>query len=260
MARKPPHERAAELNAIAARRERVAELALRKWTQARIARELGVSQATVAGDLKAARKLWQESAVASVAALVAQELAAIAEAEREAWWAWEESKKATETVTTERSHDEMPGVDGSAGLEKVRAAMRRDPARPDLRALDTVLKCSDRRSKLLGLDAPEKLEVEDRRQPRDLGDNSDLATLPDEELLKLAGWTDEEARAKFDAQEQEREAARQRQAEEARRAREALRVPAGPDLPLVPDAAGPDETPPDLPPRRSRLHDMGLLG
>ena len=77
----------------------------------------------------------------------AQELAKIDEVERQAWVAWErsqedaESTKVVETASDKRYEAQTKGQAG------------------DPRFLDIVMKCVDRRCKILGVDAPVKQQV-----------------------------------------------------------------------------------------------------
>ncbi len=73
------------------RRQLVADYYLRARPQATIALELGVSQATVSGDLKAIRKQWRESQIRDFGEAITIELKKIDRLEREAWYAWERS-------------------------------------------------------------------------------------------------------------------------------------------------------------------------
>ena len=78
---------------IEQRRQQVAELYLTGWTQAAIARELSVSQATVSADLKVIRRQWRESGIRDFDEAVAEELSKYQILEREACSGWQCSMK-----------------------------------------------------------------------------------------------------------------------------------------------------------------------
>ena len=67
------------------RRMRVGELSLKGWTQVAIARELGVSQATISSDIKAIRKEWRESRIRNLDEVLEEVLQKLDVVEREAW-------------------------------------------------------------------------------------------------------------------------------------------------------------------------------
>lgn len=139
--------KAADKVAIAARREQVAEMYVRKIKQADIAEELGVSQPTIALDLKAIQKMWLESTLRNFDKAKAEQLAKIDEVERNAWLGWERSvgehvkrryKLTPKGVERERLVEELAG--NSAFLR-------------------VVLDCVRERSELMGLNAPVKQEI-----------------------------------------------------------------------------------------------------
>ena len=76
------------------RRAIVARLYLRGWRQADLATKFGVSQQTISQDLATAREDWRREAAESVAEWLAQELAKLAEVERELWRQWRVEKDA----------------------------------------------------------------------------------------------------------------------------------------------------------------------
>lgn len=105
------------------RRRKVARLYLNKITQAEIAEKLGVSQPTICRDLKEIEREWRAEYAADFDARRSRELAELQEMEREAAAAF--------------------------------ALKRRDP-----RYLMARLAIKGRIAKLLGIDAPERKEVE----------------------------------------------------------------------------------------------------
>lgn len=127
---------------IEQRRQSVASLFLRGWTQSAIAHELKVSQPTISGDLKAIRREWRDSRIRDFDEAVVVELKKLEVVEREAWAAWERSRQPLETSRI---------VQGETGkhLEKTVQQQVGNP-----RFLDQVQKSIAGRRSLLGLDAP----------------------------------------------------------------------------------------------------------
>ncbi len=116
-----PGDSAKKRAEIAERRRRVAALYTRRINQEDIARQVGVDQSTVSKDIKAMLKEWREGALSDIADVRARELGELDEIERDC---------------------------------ALQFAASKDPGWIDRR-----LKCKERRSKLLGLDAPERKEV-----------------------------------------------------------------------------------------------------
>jgi Zn-dependent M32 family carboxypeptidase len=99
------------------------KLSLQGATQREIAEQLGVNQATISNDLRHARRCWAQALVGDLQEVKAQELERLEYVEVEAVRAWERSK--------------------------------RDPDNPsNPKYLDTLVKASVRKARLLGLDAP----------------------------------------------------------------------------------------------------------
>jgi hypothetical protein len=123
---------------ILKRRQQVAELYLQCWAQAAIAEHLGVDQSTVSGDLRALRREWRDSALRDFNQAQAEELQRIDRVEREAWAAWELSKKPAQSAV----------VNGDAGSQRKTIKNRHG----DPRMLELALKCVAQRRALLALD------------------------------------------------------------------------------------------------------------
>ncbi len=129
----------------AARRAKVADLYLKCFSQRQIALELGISQATVCRDLLAVQDEWVKSAMLDFDKRKAMELAKIDRVEREAWLAYERK-------IGPKQRKKMSVKAGNKDGEVVMWEEAGDP-----RFLRIVLDCIDRRSALLGLDAPKKV-------------------------------------------------------------------------------------------------------
>lgn len=148
---------------IARDRRRISDLYLQGWIQADIAATVGISQSTISRDLKALQAGWLQSALMDFNEAKSRELAKVDRLEREYWQAWARSCEDAETVRQEGSRkkhkkdednnendDKLPSVDK---IVKTRKGQAGDP-----RFLQGVQWCIDRRCKILGIDAPQKLE------------------------------------------------------------------------------------------------------
>jgi hypothetical protein len=122
------------------RRERVADLYLKGWTQVAIARECGISQPTICDDLAKIRELWRKSSIRDFDGAREIELQKIDRIEREAWAAWERSQQPTQSAV-------VTGEDMSKRTRKSVQQKYGDP-----RFLDIVHKCIAQRRAMLGLD------------------------------------------------------------------------------------------------------------
>ena len=111
------------------RRSVVAKRYLEGWTQEQIAVEFSVSHQTISNDLKALREEWRKGAADAIDDLHAQSLAQIRMALADLWDQWNKSKD-------------------------------RYGQGPDPRIMNELGKWFDRLTKLLGLNAPSKVEIE----------------------------------------------------------------------------------------------------
>jgi hypothetical protein len=144
--------RSAQSLKILSRRTYVANLYLRGYRdQFTLAERVGVDRSTIYNDLKHIRKQWAAEMVVKFDKAVVEELAKVDQLEREAWAEWERSKTFREKTRT--------GKTRKSGGDETSAMLEKENLLGDPRYLDVVLRCIDRRCKLLGLDAPEKLEV-----------------------------------------------------------------------------------------------------
>lgn len=141
---------------IAIRRQKVASAYLRGSTQAEIAAEMEVDQATVSRDLKSLRAEWMKSALIDINEAKARELAKVDALEIEYWSAWERSQLNAEVETTKMqgSDPEKPGK-----LEKQK---RVEGQTGDPRYLAGIQWCIQKRCEILGVNAPIKTEVDNK--------------------------------------------------------------------------------------------------
>ena len=131
-------------------RREIASLYLQGKTQQAIAERLDLSRQQIGYDLKAIQRRWREDTARDLDTDKSRELAKIDELERTYWQAWEDS---LEQVTTETS-----SLVNSAKDSRNRATIRREDKQGNPGYLRGVMDCIQQRCKLLGLDAPTKLE------------------------------------------------------------------------------------------------------
>ncbi len=127
------------------RRQQVAEWILQSWTQGAMARELGVSQATISSDLKAIRKEWRDSRVRDFDEAVDLALQKHHRVEREAWAAWKRSQLPAETTRVTQNGEN----------KRAEKTVRQQPG--DVHFLVVVNHCITACRRLLGLDAPTRI-------------------------------------------------------------------------------------------------------
>lgn len=118
----------------------IARLLLRGHRQVWIAEHLELSEATVSRDVAVLKREWKKAAAEDIATAKAVELARIEDREREAWRAWQKSKK--DAKVTIKS--------GGEGLA-ARAQMIQSTRNAHKAYLDVLAQCSDQRCKILGL-------------------------------------------------------------------------------------------------------------
>jgi predicted transcriptional regulator len=158
-----PKRHTSKKQQIVNRRRFVAEAYLNGKTQAVIAEELGVTQATVSLDLKAIQEEWTRSTLIDFNEQKGAQLAKIDEIERAAWEGWNRSVKAAVTKTKERvlavpppKDDDQSAPSRKKGVVplvpvKVTENKKLVGQAGDPRFLERVSWCVEQRSKLLGL-------------------------------------------------------------------------------------------------------------
>lgn len=144
------HPTKAEELSILERRRRVAAAYQQGKFQHEIAEAEGVARSQIYRDLAWVRAQWLESATADFGARQAEELAKLDNLEREAWEAWERSRKDAETRhnettrgRTDRNGNTLPDLTKSSRTYKVQAG--------DPRFLERVGWCIQKRCELCGL-------------------------------------------------------------------------------------------------------------
>ncbi len=139
---------------------RIADLYLDGKEQSEIAEIIGLTQQQVSYDLKKVQAQWLQNTTMNLDAHKAEEIAKTLQTERMYRDIYHKSlndfKAQTATLRTEKP-------DGKKDKEKdkplpVIQVIHTENRNGDPRALDGILKCIERRCKLLGLDAPQKQE------------------------------------------------------------------------------------------------------
>jgi len=122
---------------IELRRTRVTQMYLRGISLGEIAQEMGIEISSIRQDLALVKDRWIGAAVMDMDLLVHEEIAKLSYLESVYWAAWEKSADPTGAHAKQRKY-----------------SVAGDPA-----FLQGVYMCIDRRIKLLGLDAPIKIDV-----------------------------------------------------------------------------------------------------
>ena len=161
---------------IVERREIVASLLIRGVPYTEIARQTDVkSTQTVWADVQAILDEWRKYHLEDINKFLLIELRKTMEIENEAWEQWERSKldresvRTTEAIMTDLDPDDPTLISIVGGLipterQTTKAGRLGDPA-----YLTIIDKMIDKRAKLLGLYAPERLQLENPEDARDFG-------------------------------------------------------------------------------------------
>jgi len=133
-----------------------------------------MSQQTVSRDIAALQKDWLASSLLDFNEAKAQTLAKVDRLEREYWAAWARSCEDAETVTEKARASK--GGEKPDSVEKTRQAKGQAG---DPRFLSGVQWCIEQRCKILGIEAPKRIEaLLSKRRPEEF---------TDDELAAIAG-------------------------------------------------------------------------
>ena len=151
-----------------------------------ISKVVGVAPSQILGDLRTIRARWRADANISIEQATARELAKIDNLEREYWDAWTRSRADAETNAQEIV--DVPIVQKGVAIPAQRRLVRKQTEQRDgnARFLEGVQWCIDRRIKLLGLDAPIKVDITERIRERAIaaGLDPDRAVAAAERILR----------------------------------------------------------------------------
>ena len=139
---------------IEERLSEVASLNAQQKTLREIAELVGVSHVQVKRDLDLLRKRYQQEQRVATKVDIQLQSIKIDAAERQYWIGWERSLKEKVSTRTRQT----TGGDSEKPTQQNVAEIRKEVPVGDPRFLDGVLKCIERRCRLLGLDAPERHE------------------------------------------------------------------------------------------------------
>ncbi len=129
-------------------RAKIAELLLKGWKQAAIARDLNLSVSTVCRDAQDIREEWKATALEDTATLVNKELQELDLLKSELYEAWDRSKL-DKSVTTKSG-----GEGKGSNVSLKRETQEGNPA-----FLKLLIEISKERRELLGLNAPKKTQM-----------------------------------------------------------------------------------------------------
>ncbi len=132
--------------------ELISALYLRGKRQVDIAAELGVTQQQISYDLKTIQKRWQQKTVVNINEIKQRELARLDELERTYWDAWERSLGERMKTRTERN------TTGGGDGQRDKASVEKETLLGDPRYLAGIERCVELRCKILGINAPQRVE------------------------------------------------------------------------------------------------------
>lgn len=174
--------------------DKLASLYLRGFNMSEIARILSqesggysISRVQVSKDLAKLKQMWIDNATSSYEQTIARELAKIDELERSYWEEFEKSKRDSEVSTVEQSFE---GYDASSKMkgggsvyENVRKSTKKSTREGNLKCLDGVQWCLNKRLELLGISTAQtsRVTISWEEQARQEGINDPTALF--EELV-----------------------------------------------------------------------------
>jgi predicted transcriptional regulator len=134
----------------------ISSLYLRGYTQHEISERINLSQPVISRTLKSLQEQWRNSDLIDINEAKQKELAKIDHLELEYYEAWERSCQNTESNTSKVV--KTAGGKGKPGTDRQEATQSVKTHLGDPRYLQGVERCIDKRCKILGLDAPIKLD------------------------------------------------------------------------------------------------------
>lgn len=161
------------------------KLYLEGWTQNDIALHMGevrdytLSQQAIANDLKSVWQEWRKEYIKNADEIKTKELARIDKIENELWQAWRRSQEKEEEIISEREDVTPTGVTqrkpNTPDAAMVRSRVRRKEKNRDgsMTFMEGIMWCVEQRAKILGLNAPEKHEIDWRVEAEKAGVNPD---------------------------------------------------------------------------------------
>lgn len=142
------------------RQAKIAKMYLEGKTQIEIAIILKCAVGTVNRDLKILEKRWLESALSDTDKRKAEEIAKINRLEAQAWDSFFESRKVIEKGEGRRK--KPPQKSGGKPSESTSHFSKQTISAGDPRFLSIISECIERRCRIIGIDAPGKIELSGR--------------------------------------------------------------------------------------------------
>ena len=136
-------------------RVKIAELYIKGVYQHVIAAELGLAQSQIAYDLKKIQAEWVKNTTLDLDHFKGKEIAKVDEVERVAWADYARSKREFKSKIV-KGKGLGRNEQGQTTGDSIEQTIKTEERNGDPRFLDVVMKCIERRCKLLGLDEPEK--------------------------------------------------------------------------------------------------------
>lgn len=122
----------------------------------------GRSLGTIASDLKAVRLAWRDSSIRDFDLKKGEELARLDRVEANAWLGWFRSLEDRNHQAQEETERPGPRIEGGREtLLTVRRTAKIERRDGNPYYLDLVMRCVERRCRILGLDAPAKVDFGD---------------------------------------------------------------------------------------------------
>lgn len=146
-----------------------------------------ISHANIFRDMKQALIEWKKLRLSNMDDYVHAELAKLDKIEAEVWEAWEKSKtgkqrrKSRNSKKPNKLDAEVNEPDYYGYSEEATETSAGDP-----RFMDILLNVQQRRAKLLGFDAPARVDVNNINRESDEKPKYDIKSIPDEMLFQLA--------------------------------------------------------------------------
>lgn len=132
---------------VYARRLGVSKMLARGMNYSDIAEKTELTYAVVSTDARKIIEYWYEEIRENASHYVAYEMQVLSRVQTEAWDAWEKSK------------DDITTQEVSSGERGKTQKVQKKSSSGDARFLQIVMKCSEDRRKLLGLDQPERIRM-----------------------------------------------------------------------------------------------------
>jgi len=143
------------------RRAKVAKLYLEGYNQYQIGDMLNITQSCVSKDMVKNREQWKSSASSDIKELTLNELAKIDNLEQTYWKAWEKScedyqEKSIKAIKKGKKKIKGDNDNKPTSIEQTTKDVK---ANGNPAYLTGIQNCIDKRCKILGIDAPQKIDV-----------------------------------------------------------------------------------------------------